>query len=305
MDTPLLEALSSISTREWIGFGQSALRVVLMAVAAWVVLAIGNRAIRTMRVKLQDRAPSVDRAKRLETLGRVFRYVLTVVVWVVAGMVVLNELGISVAPLLATAGVAGIAVGFGAQSLIKDYFNGLFLLIDDQLRQGDVVEVAGIGGLVEDVTLRFVRLRDYDGNVHFVPNGQITTVTNRTRNFAFAVMDIGIAYRESVDAAIAAMREVGREMRQDETFGPRILEELEIAGVDQWADSAVVIRCRFKVKPIEQWGVRREYLQRLKAAFDAQGIEIPYPHLTVYAGEPKLGAAPAFNVRGLPAQAER
>ena len=303
METPILDALTSISPREWLAYGQSAVRVVLIAIAAWVVIAIGNRAIRTMRMRLQERAPSEDRAKRLETLGRVFRYVLAVVVSVVAGMVILNELGISVAPILATAGVAGIAVGFGAQSLIKDYFNGFFLLVDDQLRQGDVVGVAGIGGVVEEVTLRYVRLRDYDGNVHFVPNGQITSVTNRTRDFAFAVMDVGIAYRESVEEAIEVIREVGREMRADASFGPRILEDIEIAGVDQWADSAVVIRCRFKVKPIEQWGVRRRFLQRLKAAFDARGIEIPYPHLTVYAGEPKQGAAPAFNVRGLPGAA--
>jgi len=300
METPILDALSSISTREWLAYGQSALRVVLISIVAWILIWIGNRAIRTMRIRLQSRAQSADHAKRVETLGRVFRYVLAVVVSVVAGMAILNELGISVAPILATAGVAGIAVGFGAQSLIKDYFNGFFLLVDDQLRVGDVVEVAGIGGLVEEVTLRYVRLRDYDGNVHFVPNGQIGAVTNRTRTFAFAVIDVGIAYRESVDEAIGVIREVGREMRTDESFGPRILEDLDIAGVDQWADSAVIIRCRFKVKPIEQWGVRREFLQRLKSAFDAHGIEIPYPHLTVYAGEPKEGAAPAFNVHGLP-----
>jgi len=300
MDMSLLDAINSISTREWLAYAQSAVRVLLIAIVAWVVIWIGNRAIRTMRIRIQSRADSEDRAKRIETLGRVFRYVLAVVVSVVAGMVILNELGISVAPILATAGVAGIAVGFGAQSLIKDYFNGFFLLVDDQLRQGDVVEIAGIGGLVEEVTLRYVRLRDYDGNVHFVPNGQINTVTNRTRTFAFAVMDVGIAYREDVDAAIEVIREVGRDMRADDSFGPRILEDLDVAGVDQWADSAVIIRCRFKVKPIEQWGVRRGFLQKLKAAFDARGIEIPYPHLTVYAGEPKAGAAPAFNVRGLP-----
>jgi len=304
MDTPFIDAISSISTREWVSYGQSALRVVMIAIAAWVVLAIGNRAIRTMRKRLQARAPSEERGKRLETLGRVFRYVLGVVVSVVAGMLILDELGISVAPILATAGVAGIAIGFGAQSLIKDYFNGFFILVDDQLRKGDVVEVAGIGGLVEDVTLRFVRLRDYDGNVHFIPNGLIGAVTNRTRNFAFAVIDVGIAYRESVDEAIEVMLDVGRGMRSDDAVGPRILADLEIAGVDQWADSAVVIRCRFKVKPIEQWGVRREFLRRLKAAFDARGIEIPYPHLTVYAGEPKQGSAPPFPVRGLPDAAQ-
>jgi small conductance mechanosensitive channel len=305
METPLLDAISSISSREWLAYAQSTVRVLLILIVAWIVLWIGNRAIRTMRIRIQSRADSEDRAKRIETLGRVFRYVLAVVVSVVAGMVILNELGISVAPILATAGVAGIAVGFGAQSLIKDYFNGFFLLVDDQLAQGDVVEVAGIGGLVEEVTLRYVRLRDYDGNVHFVPNGQISTVTNRTRTFAFAVMDIGIAYREDVEEAIDVIREVGRAMRADDSFGPRILEDLDVAGVDQWADSAVIIRCRFKVKPIEQWGVRRGFLQRLKGAFDARGIEIPYPHLTVYAGEPKQGAAPAFNVSELPKGAER
>jgi small-conductance mechanosensitive channel len=305
MNTPFLDAISSISTREWLAYAQSAMRVLLILIVAWIVMWIGSRAIRAMRIRIQRRADSDDRAKRIETLGRVFRYVLAVVVSVIAGTLILNELGISVAPILATAGVAGIAIGFGAQSLIKDYFNGFFLLVDDQLAQGDVVEVAGIGGLVEDVTLRYVRLRDYDGNVHFVPNGQISTVTNRTRTFAFAVMDIGIAYREDVEEAIDVIREVGRAMRADDSFGPRILEDLEVAGVDQWADSAVIIRCRFKVKPIEQWGVRRGFLQRLKAAFDARGIEIPYPHLTVYAGAPRQGAAPAFNVSELPRGAER
>ena len=229
---------------------------------------------------------------------------LGVVVSLVAGMLILDALGISVAPILATAGVAGIAVGFGAQSLIKDYFNGFFLLVDDQLRQGDIVQIAGIGGEVEKVTLRYIRLRDYEGNVHFVPNGQIATVTNRSQDFAFAVIDIGIAYRESVEEVIEAMRAVGREMRADEAFSPSILDDLEIAGVNEWAGSAIVIRCRFKVKAMQQWGVRRGFLQRLKAAFDAHGIEIPYPHLTVYAGEPKQGAAPAFNVRGLPGKAQ-
>jgi small conductance mechanosensitive channel len=297
MDPTYLSALESISAQQWMGFGQAAMRVALIAIVAWIVLWIGNRAIRTMRRRLQARAPSVEEAKRIETLGRVFRYTLGVVVTVVAGMLILGELGISVAPLLATAGVAGIAVGFGAQSLIKDYFNGFFILVDNQLRQGDVVEIAGKSGLVEDVTLRYVRLRDYNGNVHFVPNGQITTVTNSTRGFAYAVMDVGVAYRESIDEALEVIRTVGRELRADAEFGPRILEDLEIAGVDQWADSAVVLRCRFKVLPSEQWGVRREFLRRLKAAFDAHGIEIPYAHLTIYAGTPKQGAAPAFNIR--------
>ena len=219
METPLLDALRSIGAREWVSLGEGLLRIALILIAAWTVTTGGNRMIRAMMARL-CRATSQDRAQRLETLGLAFRNVLGVVVSLVAGMLILDVLGISVAPILATAGVAGIAIGFGAQSLIKDYFNGFFLLVDDQLRQGDIVQIAGIGGAVEEVTLRYVRLRDYEGNVHFVPNGQIGTVTNRSRDFAFAVIDIGIAYRESVEEAIEAMRAVGREMRADAGVRP-------------------------------------------------------------------------------------
>ncbi|MGH8632197.1 MAG: mechanosensitive ion channel family protein [Burkholderiales bacterium] len=182
-------------------------------------------------------------------------------------------------------------MGFGAQSLVKDYFTGLVMLVENQVRQGDVVEVAGKGGLAEEVTLRYVRLRDYEGSVRYVPNGAIDTVTNRSRGFAFAVIDIGVAYKEEVDRVFEVMRRVAAQLREDAAFGPRILEDLEVAGVDQWADSAVVIRCRFKVKALEQWGVRREYLRRLKQAFDSEGTEIPFPHVTVYAGQDRNAVA--------------
>jgi len=212
----------------------------------------------------------------------VIRNAATVVILLVAGMLVLGELGISVAPILATAGVAGIAIGFGAQSLIKDYFNGVFLLLEDQLRQGDVVEVAGKGGQVEEVTLRYVRLRDFDGHVHYVPNGEIKVVTNRTREYAHAVIEVGVAYAADPDAAFTAMREVARAMRAEPDWAQRIAEDIEIIGVERWADSAVILRARLKVVPaIEQWNVKREFLRRLKPAFDARGIEIPYPHLTL------------------------
>jgi small-conductance mechanosensitive channel len=155
--------------------------------------------------------------------------------------------------------------------------------------------------VVESITLRTVRLRGYDGNVHFIPTGMIDTVTNMSMEFSNAVMDIGVAYRENTDQVYKVMRETARQLRADETFGPRILDDLEIAGVDKWADSAVVIRCRFKVLALEQWGVRREYLRRLKMAFDEAGIEIPFPHLTIYAGQDRAGGAPAFNVRSVEA----
>lgn len=274
----------------------AALRIVLIAVLAWLALGLSHRLIRRLRVFITGSLADQEEAKRIATLGRVFRYIVSVVVTLIAGMLILGELGVSVAPILGAAGVAGLAIGFGAQSLVKDYFTGFFLLLENQMRQGDVVTVAGIGGIVEDLTLRYVQLRDYDGNVHFIPNGSITTVTNKTRGFAFAVVDVGVAYRENVDAALAVMREVGMGMRADPLFGPKIIEDVEIVGVENWADSAVILRCRFKVAPIEQWNVRREFLRRLKHAFDAAGIEIPYPHLTIYPGQLKDGTAPALNI---------
>ena len=274
------------------------LRVVLIAVAAWIALGVTRRLIRLFRERLTRRMEDREQVKRAETLGRVFRYIAAVIIVIVAGTLILSELGIAVAPILGAAGVVGVAVGFGAQSLVKDYFAGFFILLENQMRQGDVVDIAGKAGLVEEITLRYVRLRDYDGNVHIISNGLITTVTNMSRGFAQSVVDVGVAYREDTDEAVAVMRETGAEMRADPVFGPKILDDLEIAGVDKWDDSAVILRCRFKVQPLEQWGVRREFLRRLKKAFDARGIEIPFPHLTIYAGVAKDGSAPAFQVRG-------
>ncbi|MGA8051708.1 MAG: mechanosensitive ion channel family protein [Burkholderiales bacterium] len=274
------------------------LRILIILVLAGVLEAIAARLIRAFRKFMERRDPSQQ--YRIKTLGRVFRYVAAVVIWLVAGMLVLGELGISVAPLLATAGVAGIAVGFGAQSLIKDYFNGFFLLLEDQLRQGDVVDLNGPSGAVEEVTLRYVRLRNFDGHVIFVPNGEIKIVKNMTRDFAQAVIEVGVAYREEMDEALDVMRQVGQEMREDPVFGPKIADDAEIIGVEKWGDSAVTIRCRLKViPPIEQWNVRREFLKRLKKAYDARGIEIPFPHVTVYPGQLKDGSAPALRVSGL------
>ena len=266
--------------------------VVLILLLAWVLSYIATRGIRLFKLYMTRRTTDTEELKRVETVSRAFRHLATAVITVVAAMLVLSELGISIAPILATAGVLGLAVGFAAQSLIKNYFNGFFILLENQIRQGDVVEAGGKSGLVEEVTLRYIRLRDYDGNVHFVPNGVIELVTNRSREFAFAVMEIPVAYREDVDEVMEVMRNAAAELRQDVQFGPRILEDLEVAGVDRWAESAVVIKCRFKVRPLEQWNVRREYMRRLKHAFDRTAIEIPYPHVTVYAGQGKDGSVP-------------
>jgi small conductance mechanosensitive channel len=272
------------------------LRIIAIVLLAWVLQAVAARLIRLFRGYMVGRT-GPDEVGRVETLARVFRNAAAIVIVILAGTLVLGELGVSIAPILATAGVAGIAIGFGAQSLIKDYFNGFFLLLDDQVRQGDVVQLADRGGLVEEVTLRYVRLRDLEGHVHFVPNGEIKVVTNRTREFATAVVEIGIAYREDPDEALAAMREVLGAMRGDPDWRARIADDLEVLGVEKWADSAVVLRARIRVvPPIQQWNVKREYLKRLKKAFDERGIEIPYPHLTLYPGQGKDGSAPPLRV---------
>ena len=281
-----METLATLWTQTIAGFGgmaATAFRITVILIAAWIVIAVAQRAIRTLRERIARRMDDREAIKRAETLGRVFRYLVAVVVSLVAGMLVLSELGVSVAPILGAAGVAGLAVGFGAQSLVKDFFTGFFLLLENQIRQGDVVRLGNHSGLVEEITLRYVQLRDYDGNVHFVPNGQISTVVNMSRGFAQAVVDVGVGYGEDLDQVMDVMRATGAALRADVAFADRILGDLEIAGVERWADSAVMLRARFRTLPLEQWTVRREFLLRLKRAFDAHGIEIPFPQLRVHA----------------------
>jgi len=247
----------------------------VILVVAWVLQALAARLIRIFRSYMAKRTSAADELRRIDTVGNAFRYFASVVVVLVAGMLILNELGISIAPILATAGVAGIAIAFGAQSLIKDYFTGFFLLIEDQIREGDVVEISGKSGEVEEVTLRYVRLRDVDGFVHFVPNGEIKLVTNRTRGYGRAVMDAVIKSSQNVEDAFQAMRDVGRELRQDAVFAPHILGDVEISGIERWEHFGVFLRCRMKVLPEAQWRVRAEFMRRLKIAFEQRGIQSP------------------------------
>lgn len=276
----------------YLGIEQPAEMLALVKTLLRIFFIIGvayflNRLSKSLIVKLRDKlnarqAENLEEIKRLNTLSMVLRYIVTTVIMAITVVEILHELGISIAPVLAAAGVVGLAVGFGAQSLVKDYFNGFFLLLENQIRKDDVVEIANKAGLVEEITLRYIKMRDYEGNVHFVPNGQITTVTNRSRDFAYAVMDIRVAYDENLSKVMQIMHEVGASIVQDAELSSKVLDKLEIAGVDNLAESAVIIRCRIKVRPLEQWTVKRAYLQRIKNAFDAQQIEIPFPQLTVY-----------------------
>ncbi len=223
--------------------------------------------------------------KRMDTLMGIVRSVIKIIAWLMIGMVFLRKIGIDIAPIIAGAGIAGLAVGFGAQELVRDFIAGFFMLLENQIREGDVAIVNGTGGLVEQVGLRTIVLRDLSGVVHIFQNGKVNMLSNMTKTWSGMVFDIGVAYKEDTDQVVEVIKQVAAEMRREPDFAPLIIEPIEIFGVDQFADSAVIIKARLKTKPIEQWKVGREYRRRLKKAFDEQGIEIPFPHRTVYWGE--------------------
>ena len=276
----LLSTKSWMMLQAWIGANSvHAIRILAILVVAFVVLRFIRAFVPRLREHIAGRQESIEDAKRIQTLLRVAHYLLTASTLAVAVLLVLGEVGISLAPILGAAGVVGIAVGFGAQTLVKDYVSGFLLLLENQIRVGDAVEISGKSGVVEEVTLRFIRLRDFGGNVHFIPNNTIGVITNSSLGFAYAVLDVGIAYGSDIEVSMQVMRDVDESMREDANFSGKILKPIEIAGVDQWADSSVMIKARIQVKPLEQWHVRREYLKRLKIAFDAKGVEIPFPHV--------------------------
>lgn len=284
-------------TIEWLA--TSGLRVVLIAIAIIVLLAFLKRAVAKLRSFLEGTLPSPAEVQRAHTLTHIVRDVVRIVIFFLGVMMILSEIGIDLKPLLAAAGLGGLAIGFGAQSLVKDLISGFFILLENSVRVGDVVEVAGVSGLVEEIELRTIRLRDLSGNVHVVPNGVIDRVKNMTKDYSYSLFNIGVAYREDVDEVMEVVREIAEELRRDLQFKNDILEPLEMLGVDQFADSAVIIKCRIKTQPIKQWRVGREMNRRIKKTFDAKGIEIPFPHQTIYWGEPKQGTPPPVYVAGL------
>jgi small conductance mechanosensitive channel len=266
--------------------------IVVLALAFWEV--VSALIERFLRQRSTDEGKS---SARLLTLLPLIRNVVRVALAVLVALIVLSEIGIDIGPLLAGAGVVGLAIGFGAQALVKDVITGVFILLEDAMSVGDWVEVGGVTGGVESMSIRSVRLRDLNGVVHVVPFGDIAKVTNMNREFGYALMDIGVAYRENVDDVIEVLKEIGADIREDETFGPLILEDMEVFGLNNLGDSAVEIRVRLKTKPLRQWGVRREFLRRTKKRFDELGIEIPFPHQTLYFGVDKEGKAPPARVR--------
>jgi small-conductance mechanosensitive channel len=233
---------------------------------------------------------------RVLTLLPLFRNILRIVLVVMVTLIVLSELGLDIAPLLAGAGVVGLAIGFGAQTLVKDFITGAFILMENSLAVGDYVELGGHVGTVEAMTIRTVTLRDLEGTVHVIPFGEVSSVLNYNRDFGFTMVDIGVAYREDVDEVAKVLEAVGEEMQADNVYGPAILEPLQVMGLNNLSESSVDIRVRLKTKAMMQWSVRRELLRRTKKAFDERGIEIPFPHRTLYFGVDKDGRAPPAHV---------
>ena len=235
----------------------------------------------------KDPLQAAEAKKRAQTLGKILRHAFLIVITFIAVLMILGELGIQVGPLLATAGIGAVALGFGAQSLVKDVISGFFVILENQYRIGDAIDVAGVSGLVESVSLRKTVLRDLEGKVHTIPNGEIKVVTNLSKEWSRAVVDIGISYREDIDQIITLLSEVGKELADEEPYKSAILEPMQILGVEQFKESEIVIRMIVKTVPLKQWEVGRELRRRIKNRFDEKGIQIPFPHRLLFWGEPE------------------
>jgi small conductance mechanosensitive channel len=250
----------------------------------------------------EEESAARERQKRSETLIGILRKTSVIVVWVFVAMLVLMQVGVNIAPLIAGAGIVGLAVGFGAQELVRDVITGFFVLLENHVRKGDVAIINGTGGLVETIGLRTITLRDLSGTVHVFQNGKISSLSNMTKEWSAMVFDIGVAYKQDTDEVARVMLEVAETLRAEPEYAHKILEPMEVFGLDSFADSSVVIKARLKTVPSEQWSVGREYRRRLKRTFDERGIEIPFPHRTLYwgdAGQANTGAALPAGRAGL------
>ena len=276
-------------------------RFLLILIAAYGVSAVLRRLISKRRkqiVGIMQRGAGgseVELDKRATTLITIIRKAAVLSIWLVAIVMALKELGFDIAPILAGAGVVGLAVGFGAQNLVRDVITGVFMLVENQVRVGDVAVMNGTGGLVEEVNLRTTVLRSVDGTVHVFPNGSVNSLSNMTREYSFYVFDLDVDYKEDTDRVVETIKAVGAQMRQEEPYKAEIIEEVEVFGVDRFAESSVVIKGRIKTRPIKQWMVGREFNRRIKKRFDELGIEIPFPHRSLYFGESNSAFALSFD----------
>ncbi len=283
-----MSELTSIATKWLMTHG---IKILLIIVGMWIAVkfakALGKRIIKL--ASDDDMSTLNEKERRVTTLVQIFNIAARVIILGVGGMTIIKELGIDIGPILAGAGIIGLAIGFGSQALVKDLVSGFFLIMENQIRVGDVVKIGSIGGLVENITLRTVKLRDLEGIVHTIPNGEITTLSNMTYGWSRALLDIGVAYKENVDDVMKVLADLGRAMHNDPAYKDIVLEEPTILGVDSLGDSSVNIRMIIKTKPLKQWDVAREFRRRVKNEFDRLGIEIPFPHRTVYIRQDEEG----------------
>lgn len=277
-----------LDTIDWQGLSLQAGRFLLILFLGWIAMRGLRLLLGRVEKALLDRQQvstgieAMEASKRVETLIRLLRQASSIVIGVVVLLLALREIGLDITPILASAGIVGLAVGFGAQNLVRDVITGFFMIMEDQVRVGDVATVNGTTGVVERIGLRTIVLRDGEGTVHTFPNGTISTLANKTTGWSGYIAEVGVGYGEDVDQVMEIMRETGMKMREDEAFGPLMIEDIEIWGLDNFADSALVFKLRLKTLPGRQFEVGREYRRRLKIAFDVAGVEMPFPQRVIH-----------------------
>jgi len=264
---------------------QHGIKIVVIAIAAWLLNKIFCRIIeRAVRIAVVRDAGMSEEAekKREDTLIRIFTGATSILISILAILMILQEAGLKIGPILASAGIAGLAFGFGGQYLIKDIITGLFLILENQYRIGDVININGTGGLVQDISLRKTTLRDIDGTLHHIPHGSITMVSNMSKDFARVNLDVGVAYSTDLEHVISVVNKTGNELAADPLFSDSIISPPQFLRINAFEDSAIVIKILGDTKPLKQWDVTGELRKRLKIAFDREGIEIPFPQRVVH-----------------------
>jgi small-conductance mechanosensitive channel len=269
-----------------------------------VALALIDASTALTEAFLARKARDNEDSAKLRTLVPLSQKAIKLVVWTLTIVTVMGQVGISIGPILASIGVLGLAIGFGAQTLVKDVITGVFILLEDAVSVGDVVRIDGTGGVVEAINIRTIRLRDLSGVVHTIPYSSVGAFANMTKDFSYYLVECSVSYRENVDEVSDLLRKVGDELKRDPKFGPRMLAPIEIIGLDRFEESAVIVRARLKTLPGSQWDVGREFNRRMKQTFDEHGIEIPFPHQTIYFGVDKHGKAPPMSIARAPREAK-
>ena len=271
------------STLDWLV--TSGLRILLVVVIAFVAVKLVYRLIDGLEARIAARSGAFDSAletgRRLTTVRNLLKHLVFIVVWGIAAMIILRELGVDIAPIIAGAGIMGLAVSFGAQNLVRDIISGFFMIMEDQVRVGDVAVVNGTGGTVEEINFRTIVIRDLEGTVHVFPNGTVTQLANRSKGWARYVVDVNVSYKEDPDRVVNVLKRVGEELAKDPLFGGFILEPIQILGVDSFSASGYVIKSMIKTLPLKQWDVGRELRKRIKNKFEIEGIDLSSPPTTI------------------------